>query len=133
MTAAIWSGVVPMTPDRYDAFARLAGPWLEEHRCCQFAIGEDSGREERAVYIAVNSDCMACYCGRTRPTRILAGGASVVRIHQHITTTRSKYEEWAGYWMLPLVQEAPDEFVDWLERTVTARLGLPRRHNRSRW
>jgi hypothetical protein len=122
-----------MTPDRYDAFARLAGPWLEEHRCCQFAIGEDSGREERAVYIAVNSDCMACYCGRTRPTRILGGGAAVIRIHQHITAARSKCEEWAGYWVLPLVQETPDEFVDWLERTVTARLGLPRRNIRSRW
>lgn len=121
-----------MTPDRYDALAQLARPWLEEHRCCPLKLGEDSGREERAVYIVVNSHGMACYCGQTRPTRLLQRGATITRIRQHTTGARSKREEWAAYWVLPLSPETPDEFVNWLERMVTARLGLPRRNRRWR-
>lgn len=121
-----------MTPDRYAAFARLARPWLEERRCCPFDIGEDSGREERAVYIVVNADGLACYCGRTRPTRPLHRGAAVARLRRHTTDARSKREEWARYWVLPLQPDTPDEFVDWLERTIQARLGLPRRNHRWR-
>jgi hypothetical protein len=132
VTVPTWSGVVSMTPDRYDALARLASAWLEESRCCQFDLDEDGGREERAVYIAVNSDGMACYCGKTRPTRMLRRGAALTRIRQHTTGARSKREEWAGYWVLPLRPDTPDEFVDWLERTVQARLGLPRQNRRWR-
>ena len=40
----------------------------------------------------------------------------------------SKREEWARYWVLPLLPDTPDEFVDWLERTIQARLGLPRQN-----
>ncbi len=132
MTAPVWSGVVAMTPDRYAVFARLARPWLEEFRCCPLGIEEDSGREERAVYIVVNADGMACYCGRTRPTRPLRRGAAVARLRRHTTGARSKREEWARYWVLPLQPDTPDEFVDWLERTVQARLGLPRQNRRWR-
>ncbi|MFH8469511.1 hypothetical protein [Streptomyces sp. NPDC017991] len=121
-----------MTPDRYTVLARLAHPWLEEFRCCPLAIGEDSGREERAVYIVVNADGMACYCGRTRPTRLLHHGAAVTRLRRHTTDARSKREEWAKYWVVPLLPYTPDEFVDQLERTVQARLGLPRRNRRWR-
>lgn len=132
MTAPVWSGVVSMTPDRYEALAQLAGPWLEEYRCCPLDIGEDSGREERAVYIVVNSDGLACYCGKTRPTRFLRRGAAVTRLLEHTARAPSKREEWAAYWVLPLLPDTPDEFVDWLERTVQARLGLPRRNRRWR-
>ncbi|MCZ0210683.1 hypothetical protein EDD98_7714 [Streptomyces sp. PanSC19] len=132
MTAPVWSGVVPMTPDRYAALARLASPWLEEFRCCPLGIEEDSGREERAVYIVVSADGMACYAGRTRPTRPLHRGAAVVRLRRHRTGARSKREEWARYWVLPLRPDTPDEFVDRLERTVQARLGLPRQNRRWR-
>jgi hypothetical protein len=125
VTAPVWSGVVTMTPERYAAFARLALPWLEESRCCPLGIEEDSGREERAVYIVVNADGMACYAGRTRPTRLLHRGAAAIRLHRHTTGARSKREAWARYWVLPLQPDTPDEFVDWLERTVQARLGLP--------
>ncbi|MFF7764192.1 hypothetical protein [Streptomyces griseorubiginosus] len=133
MTATpIWSGVVAMTPDRYTAFASMAAPWLDEYRCCPFPVTEDGGREERAVYIAVNTDGMACYCGQTRPARFLRRGAALTRILQHTGTARSKYEEWAAYWTLPLRPDTPDEFVNWLERTVQARLGLPRQNRRWR-
>ncbi|MFE4336574.1 hypothetical protein ACFRQM_46730 [Streptomyces sp. NPDC056831] len=132
MTAPVWPGVVTMTPDRYAAFARLARPWLEEFRCCPLGIKEDSGREERAVYIVVNADGMACYAGRTRPTRLLHRGAAVTRLRRHVTGARSKQEEWARYWVLPLQPDTPDEFVNWLERTVQARLGLPRQNRRWR-
>ncbi|WP_344406906.1 hypothetical protein [Streptomyces longisporus] len=110
----------------------MAGPWLEEYRCCPFSLGDDSGHEERAVYIVVNADDMACYAGRTRPTRLLRRGAAVTRLRGHTTGAHSKREEWARYWVLPLQPDTPDEFVDWLERTVQARLGLPRRNRRWR-
>lgn len=132
MTAPVWSGVVTMTPDRYAALAHLARPWLEEFRCCPLGIDEDSGQEERAVYIVVNADGMACYAGRTRPTRLPRRGAAVSRLRQHTASARSKYEEWARCWVLPLQPDTPDEFVDWLERTVQARLGLPRQNRRWR-
>jgi len=93
-------------------------------------VTEDSGWEERAVYIVVNSDDLACYCGRTRPTRLLQRGATTTRVRQHTTYARSKREEWAKYWVLPLRPDTPDERVDWIERTLQARLGLPRQ-NRS--
>ncbi|MEU9617124.1 hypothetical protein AB0D56_37260 [Streptomyces sp. NPDC048209] len=82
------------------------------------------------MYIVVNSDGTACYCGRTRPARIVRQGAARARVRQHTRTARSKNEEWAEYWVLPLLQDTPDSFVDWLERTVQARLGLPRRNGR---
>ncbi|GGX29181.1 hypothetical protein GCM10010353_50380 [Streptomyces chryseus] len=132
MTAPAWPGVVTMTPDRYAAFARLARLWLEEFRCCPLGIDEESGREERAVYIVVNAADMACYVGKTRPTRLVHRGAAVTRLRQHTTGARSKREEWASYWVLPLQPDTPDEFVDWLERTVQARLGLPRQNRRWR-
>ncbi|MBZ6295903.1 hypothetical protein ACWCQJ_34625 [Streptomyces olivaceus] len=132
MTAPVWSGVVTMTPDRYAAFARLAHSWLEEFRCCPLSIEEDSGREARAVYIVINADGMACYAGRTRPTRPQHRGAAVARLRRHRTGAHSKREEWARYWVLPLRPDTPDEFVDWLERTVQARLGLPRQNHRWR-
>ncbi|MEU4090213.1 hypothetical protein [Streptomyces aureus] len=84
------------------------------------------------MYIVVNADGIACYCGRTRPTRLLHHGAAVTRLRQHTTDARSKREEWAKYWVLPLLPYTPDEFVDQLERTVQARLGLPRRNRRWR-
>ncbi|CAM5289212.1 hypothetical protein GCM10010329_81150 [Streptomyces spiroverticillatus] len=132
MTKPVWSGVVTMAPDRYTAFARLASPWLEEFRCCPLDIREDSGREERAVYIVVNSEGLACYCGQTRPARPQCRGVAAARLHDHRTTSRSKHDEWARYWILPLLPDTPDEFVDRLERTVQARLGLPRRNRRWR-
>lgn len=132
MTPRVWSGIVTMTPDRYAALARLAHPWLEEFRCCPIAIEEDSGREERAVYIVVNGNGFACYCGQTRPNRLLQRGATLTRIQQHTAYARSKREEWARYWLLPLRPDTPDERVDWIERTVQARLGLPRQNRRWR-
>ncbi|MFI7640554.1 hypothetical protein [Nonomuraea sp. NPDC049400] len=121
-----------MTTERYAVLARLARPWLEEFRCCPLGVEEDSGREERAVYIVINADGMACYCGQTRPTRVLGRGAALARLRRHTTEARSKREEWARYWVLPLLPDTPDEFVDWLERAVQARLGLPRRNRRWR-
>ncbi|WP_316782828.1 hypothetical protein [Streptomyces sasae] len=121
-----------MTPIRYAALAQLASPWLVEPVCCPLVLSEDCGREERAVYIVVNADGMACYCGRTRPAGLQPRGAAVNRLRRHTTEARSKRDEWARYWVLPLQPDTPDEFVDWLERTVQARLGLPRQNRRWR-
>ncbi|TDD03135.1 hypothetical protein E1181_21400 [Saccharopolyspora terrae] len=117
-----------MTPDRYAGLARLAGPWLEEYRDCPILLDQCSGSEQRAVYVVVNEDGRACYCGKTRPTRVLRHGAAVIRLRQHTRLGSSKREEWAAYWVLPLLPETPDTFVDWLERTIAARLGLPLRN-----
>lgn len=119
-----------MTPERYEALAGLAKPWLEEVRCAPLDIDEDSGREERAVYVVVNNDGVACYCGKTRPTRFLRRGAAADRLRQHTAGADSKREEWRAYWVLPLLPNTPDPFVDELERTVAARLGLPRQNRR---
>ncbi|AMM31623.1 hypothetical protein SA2016_0937 [Sinomonas atrocyanea] len=121
-----------MTPERYEALAGLAGSWLEERRCAPLDLDEDSGREERAVYVVVNHDGDACYCGRTRPTRSLRRGAAATRLRQHTAGAGSKREEWRAYWVLPLRPSTPDPIVDALERTVAARLGLPLQNRRWR-
>lgn len=79
------------------------------------------------MYIVVNSDGIAGYCGQTRLARVVRQGVARTSVHQHARTARSKREEW----VLPLHQNTPGTFVDWLERTVQARLGLPQRN--SRW
>lgn len=78
MSALVWQGVATMTPERYAVLASLVGPWLEEYRDSPIWIGEDSGNERRAIYIPVNGEGVACYCGRTRPERALCGGAASV-------------------------------------------------------
>ncbi|WP_329033883.1 hypothetical protein OHT61_00150 [Streptomyces sp. NBC_00178] len=125
MSALVWQGVATMTPERYAVLASLVGPWLEEYRDSPIWIGEDSGNERRAIYIPVNGEGVACYCGRTRPERALCGGAASVRIRQHMTESRSKREEWSAYWVLPLRADTPAVVVSELERTVAARLGVP--------
>ncbi|MFJ8434851.1 hypothetical protein ACIQ9P_26470 [Kitasatospora sp. NPDC094019] len=125
MTAQVWQGVVTMTPERYAVLADLVGQWLEEYRDSPIRIGEDSGTERRAIYIPVNWEGVACYCGRTRPERALGGGAASVRIGQHLAESGSKQEEWLAYWVLPLRADTPDDVVGELERTVAARLGVP--------
>ncbi|MFC7310020.1 hypothetical protein ACFQVC_38110 [Streptomyces monticola] len=132
MSRAVWTGVVPMSPERYAMLARLAGSWLEEPRPWSVRIGTDSGRERRAVYVAVTAEGLACYCGRTRPRSALRAGAAALRIRRHCRENASKREEWAAYWVIPLVAEVPEAEVDRLERAVAARLGLPLRHRHRR-
>ncbi|MFB6900600.1 hypothetical protein [Streptomyces hydrogenans] len=127
MTAA-WPGVVAVTDARYTMLTRLAGQWLAEERPEPVPIGENSGYEDKAVYVAVNRRGLACYCGRTAPTRMLTRGAAATRISQHVGRTRSKREEWTEYWVIPLSSLTPDHAVSELERTVAARLGIPLVH-----
>jgi hypothetical protein len=93
MTDAAWAGVVAMTDARYAMLAQLAGHWLAEERPEPILIGDDSGYEGKAVYVVVNREGLACYCGKTAPTRMLRRGAAATRLHQHISRTRSKKEE----------------------------------------
>ncbi|GAA2439795.1 hypothetical protein GCM10010273_16880 [Streptomyces lavendulocolor] len=52
----------------------VAGQRLAEPRPEPIPIGEDSGYENKAIYIAVNRNGNACYCGETAPTRALNWG-----------------------------------------------------------
>ncbi|WP_411575667.1 hypothetical protein [Streptomyces mutabilis] len=128
MTDTVWTGVVAITDTRYAMLAQLAGQWLLEERPEPIRIGEDSGYEDKAIYVVVNREGLACYCGRTAPTRMLPRGAAAIRLHQHVSHTRSKKEEWAEYWVIPLSSATPDHVVSDLERTVAARLGIPLVH-----
>ncbi|MFE6461496.1 hypothetical protein ACFVP0_29050 [Streptomyces cinereoruber] len=128
MTGTVWTGVVAVTDTRYVMLAGLAGQWLVEERPEPVPIGENSGYEDKAIYIVANHRGLACYCGRTAPTRVLTRGAAATRLQQHVSRTRSKKEEWAEYWVIPLDSTTPDHVVSDLERTVAARLGVPLVH-----
>lgn len=128
MTDTTWTGVVAITDDRYAMLARLAGQWLVEPQPEPIPIGEDSGYEDKAIYIAVNRNGNACYCGKTAPTRALNRGAAATRLSQHINTSTSKRDEWVEYWVIPLRDATPGHVVSALERTVAARLGIPLVH-----
>ncbi|MFD0068368.1 hypothetical protein [Streptomyces sp. NPDC056690] len=119
-----WTGVVPMADDRYAMLARLAGQWLAEPQPEPILIGQDSGYENKAIYIAVNRNGNACYCGQTAPTRALNRGAVATRISQHINGNASKRDEWVEYWVIPLRAATPGHVVSALEKTVAARLGI---------
>ncbi|WP_234367285.1 hypothetical protein [Streptomyces pluripotens] len=82
----------------------------------------------KAVYIAVNRNGNACYCGKTRPTRALNRGAAATRLSQHINRSTSKRDEWVEYWVIPLRDATPDHVVSAVEKTVAARLGIPLVH-----
>ncbi|MFI1377729.1 hypothetical protein ACH4UY_37845 [Streptomyces longwoodensis] len=128
MTDTVWTGVVAITDTRYAMLAQLAGQWLLEERPEPILIGENCGCEDKAVYVVVNREGLACYCGRTAPTRMLTRGAAATRLRQHVSRTRSKEEEWVKYWVIPLSSATPDHVVSDLERTVAARLGIPLVH-----
>ncbi|MFD0381433.1 hypothetical protein ACFQ2B_00375 [Streptomyces stramineus] len=68
------AGVVVITDARYAMLARLAYQWLAEPQPEPIPIGADSGYEDKAIYIAVNHNGNACYCGKTAPTRALNRG-----------------------------------------------------------
>lgn len=59
---------------------------------------------------------------------MLPRGTAASRLHQHVSRTRSKKEEWAEHWVIPLSSATPDHVVSDLERTVAARLGIPLVH-----
>ncbi|GJF30294.1 hypothetical protein KNE206_29940 [Kitasatospora sp. NE20-6] len=128
MTNTTWIGVVPITDDRYAMLTRLAGPWLAEPLPEPIPIGQNSGHENKAIYIAVNRNGNACYCGQTAPTRGLNRGAAATRINQHINSNVSKRDEWVEYWVIPLRDVTPSHVVSVLEKTVAARLGIPLVH-----
>ncbi|MFE7301948.1 hypothetical protein [Streptomyces sp. NPDC057579] len=128
MTDTVWTGLVAITDARYAMLAQLAGQWLVEERPEPVPTGENSGYEDKAIYVVVNREGLACYCGRTAPTRMLTRGAAATRLQQHVIRTRSKKEEWAEYWVIPLSSATPDHVVSGLERTVAARLGIPLMH-----
>ncbi|MEV8323532.1 hypothetical protein [Kitasatospora sp. NPDC056731] len=130
MTDTTWPGVVGITDDRYAMLARLAGQWLAELQPEPIPIGEDSGYENKAIYIVANRRGNACYCGKTAPTRALSRGAAATRLSQHVNRSTSKREEWAEYWVIPLRDTTPDHVVSALERTVAARLGIPLVHRK---
>jgi len=87
-----------------------------------------SGYEDKAIYIAVNRNGNARYCGRTTPTRALNRGAAATRLSQHINGSTSKRDEWVEYWVIPLSDATPGHVVSALEETVAARLGIPLVH-----
>ncbi|MBT2444764.1 hypothetical protein ACFYW8_39385 [Streptomyces sp. NPDC002742] len=128
MTDTTWAGVVVITDERYAMLARLAGQWLVEPQPEPIPIGEDSGYEDKAIYIAVNRNGNACYCGKTAPTRALNRGAAATRLGQHINGSTSKRDEWVEYWVIPLRDATPGHVVSALEKTVAARLGIPLVH-----
>jgi hypothetical protein len=128
MTDTVWTGLVAITATRYAMLAQLAGQWLAEERPEPVPIGQNSGYEDKAIYVVANQEGLACYCGRTAPRRILTRGAAAIRLHQHVSRARSKKEEWAEYWVIPLSSATPDHVVSSLERTVAARLGIPLVH-----
>ncbi|MEU5383939.1 hypothetical protein [Kitasatospora cineracea] len=128
MTNTVWTGVVPITVERYAMLARLAGPWLADPQPEPIPIGQDSGYENKAIYVAVNRNGDACYCGRTAPTRALNRGAAATRIGQHVNGNASKRDEWVEYWVVPLRDVTPGHVVSALEKTVAARLGIPLVH-----
>ena len=67
MTNTTWAGVVVITDERYAILARLAGQWLVELQPEPIPIGEDSGYEDKAIYIAVSRNGNACSAGRPPP------------------------------------------------------------------
>ncbi|MGW5096324.1 hypothetical protein ACWEQ1_17325 [Streptomyces nodosus] len=128
MTDTAWTGLVAITDTRYAMLAQFAGQWLVEERPEPVPIGDNSGYEDKAIYVVANREGLACYCGRTAPRRMLTRGAAATRLHQHVSRTRSKKEEWAEYWVIPLSSATPDHVVSDLERTMAARLGVPLVH-----
>lgn len=127
MSTPTWAGVVPMTKSRYLYLADLAGGNLLESRpiAHDFKTPYD-GDEEKAVYVVVNRDGLACYTGQTRPIRSWTGAAGI-RLKQH-RAKPSKRDEWDTFWVLPLKWSTKPTIVDWYESTVAARLMLPLRH-----
>lgn len=110
--------------------AAMIGAALREHRCAPIRIGEQSGEEQRALYVAVNAAGFACYGGQTRPTRQSAGAAAR-RISQHINEP-DKAGSWIEYWVFPLHTHVHPDDINRLERDLNARLGIPLRHRQGR-
>lgn len=123
-------GVVAMTEARYRHLASLAGSWLLEPRAVAYAVSEDSGGEERAVYIAVNDAGLCCYAGQSRP-RPDGRSSAHRRMRAHLREP-VKAAEWSQYWVLPLRHDTPGPVIDELEDAVCARLGVPLRNTRWR-
>jgi hypothetical protein len=131
VSAPLWSGTVPMTRTLYLHFADLAGDNLLTRRPIAHSLNEPyGGDEEKAVYIAVNRDGLACYAGQTRPVRSWNGAAGI-RLKQHLLEP-SKCEAWHSFWVLPLKWSTKPTIVNWYERTVAVRLMLPLRQCRQR-
>ncbi|MEU6089308.1 hypothetical protein ABZ865_21320 [Streptomyces sp. NPDC047085] len=116
------------TDDGYAMLARLAGQWLVEPQPEPIPIGENSGYEDKAIYIVVNRNGNACYCGKAAPTRALTRGPTATRLSRHVNGNKSKRDEWVEYWVIPLRETTPDHVVSALEKTVAARLGIPLVH-----
>lgn len=119
----VWSGLVQMDEDRYRSLARLAGPALRELRAYAIPVGQVSGLESRAVYVATTAEGYACYAGKTLSPRT-GDNASHSRIGEHMSSI-SKATEWKNYWVFPLVDDARPAVVAEFESTVCGRLGLP--------
>lgn len=131
MSTSPWAGVVPMTRSRYLYLADLAGDNLLASRPVAQNIDRPyDGDEEKAVYVVVNRDGLACYAGQTRPAKSWTGAAGI-RLNQHMVEP-SKRDEWDSFWVLPLKWSTKPTIVNWYERTGAARLMLPLRHRRSR-
>ena len=130
MSSPPWTGVVTMTERRYLYLANLAGDNLLTYRPVAYRLNEPyDGDEEKAVYVAVNQDGLACYAGQTRPARSWTGAAGI-RLRQHAQEA-SKRDGWAMFWVLPLKWSTKPTIIDWYERTIAARLMVPLRHRRT--
>ncbi|NUR97546.1 MAG: hypothetical protein HOV67_20105 [Kribbellaceae bacterium] len=128
--SVVWSGVVTMTPERYDAIAAaLPTPLLERRAIC-VSLAECTGDDHAAIYIAVTASGHACYVGQAnrQPDR---RGAAARRAANH-RAEPSKVTEWAGYWILPLPNETHQAHIDAAEVRVASMLGLPVRNRRWR-
>lgn len=86
------------------------------------------GNEQKGVYIVTNRHGLACYAGQTRPSQSWSGAAAI-RLVQHIHE-ESKRREWKEFWVLPLKWTTAPGIVNWYEKYVATRLGLPLRHRR---
>lgn len=129
MSTPTWTGVVTMTATRYRYLAGLAGDnLLASHPIAHSLDMPYDGDEEKAVYVAVNHEGLACYAGQTRPIRSWTGAAGI-RLKQHLAEP-SKLGEWDSFWALPLKWSTKPSIVNWYENTVAARLMLPLRHRR---
>lgn len=125
-----WTGVVSMTQARYEGLATLMGSKLTEHRPEPIPIGEPSGDEQCALYVAVNAGGWVCYGGQTRPS-VLKENAAARRISQHLFEA-DKAESWTHYWVFPLDPNIHPDDLNQLERDLNARLGIPLRRRRRR-
>lgn len=126
----VWTGVLKMTPERYDAIAAALPAPLLERRAYRADLQECTGEDHVAIYVAVTESGYACYVGQAnrQPDR---RGAAARRAGEH-RTEPSKDAEWAGYWVFPLPDGAGEALIRAAELRVASMLGVPLRNRRWR-